>query len=99
MVRIVWTELSVNDLEEVRDYIAQDSKRYSSITVTRIYERVLLLTGTPLLGRMVPEFNTKTIRELRQGHYRIIYRISDPEEVEILRIIHDARILKKKHLR
>jgi plasmid stabilization system protein ParE len=48
---------------------------------------------------MVPEFRTRTIRELRVGHYRIIYRISVEEKIEILRIIHDARLLKRKHLK
>jgi plasmid stabilization system protein ParE len=33
MVKIVWTELSINDLREIYDYIAEDSVRYADITV------------------------------------------------------------------
>lgn len=98
MVKIVWTEISLSDLEEIHDYIAQDSSRFAIITVAKIFDSVQLLEGKPLLGRMVPEFQTRTLRELRVGHYRIIYRISDKEKIEILRIIHDARLLKRKYL-
>jgi plasmid stabilization system protein ParE len=40
MVKIVWTELSISDLKEIFDYIAEDSIRYASITATKIYQRV-----------------------------------------------------------
>jgi toxin ParE1/3/4 len=87
MVKIVWTEISLSDLEEIHDYIAQDSARFAIITVAKIFDSVQLLEGTPLLGIMVPEFQTRKLRELRVGHYRIIYRISGKEKIEILRII------------
>jgi len=31
MVKIRWTELSVDDLKSIRDYIAQDSVRYADL--------------------------------------------------------------------
>jgi toxin ParE1/3/4 len=99
MVKIVWTELSLSDLAEIHDYIALDSSRYATITVAKVYDSVQLLEGKPLLGRMVPEFRSRTIRELMVGHYRIIYRTSGKEKIEILRIIHDARLLKRKHIK
>ena len=34
MVRIVWTEVSIEDLKEIFDYIAKDSVRYATIPVT-----------------------------------------------------------------
>jgi toxin ParE1/3/4 len=56
MVKIVWTELSISDLREILDYIADDSIRYASITVNKIYQRVQQIIENPSIGRMVPEF-------------------------------------------
>jgi toxin ParE1/3/4 len=99
MVKIVWTELSTSDLKEIFDYIADDSVRYASITANKIYQRVLPLIDNPHIGRIVPEFNEKPIRELIDGNYRIIYRVKSTKQLDILRVYHVARILKKKALR
>jgi len=99
MVKIVWTELSILDLKEIFDYIADDSTRYAAITANKIYNRVQPISDNPYLGRMVPEFNEKLIRELMEGNYRIIYRIKSDIQVDILRVYHVARLLKKKNLK
>ncbi len=98
MVKIVWTELSIIDLKEIYDYIADDSIRYATITADRIFQKVQPLINNPLLGRMVPEFNDRSIRELLDGNYRIIYRIKSDTRIDILRIYHEARSLKKKNI-
>lgn len=99
MVKIVWTELSIQDLKEVFDYIVDDSIRYATITSNRIYNRVQPIADNPYMGRMVPEFNEKMIRELIEGNYRIIYRIKSDTQVDILRVYHVARLLRKKSLK
>lgn len=99
MVKIVWTELSIVDLKGVFDYIAEDSLRYATITVNKLYNKVQLISNNPFLGRVVPEFNEKEIRELIEGKYRIVYRIKSETRVDILRIYHTARLLKKKNIR
>ncbi len=99
MVKVVWTESSLSDLKDIFDYIADDSIRYASITVNRLYQRAQQTAVNPSMGRIVPEFNNKTIRELIEGNYRIIYRIKSKMQVDILRVIHTARLLKKKSLR
>ena len=99
MVKIVWTDLSTSDLKEIFDYIADDSIRYASITANKIYQRVQPIIGNPYIGRMVPEFLEKSIREVIEGNYRIIYRIRSKSQVDILRVYHVARSLKKKNLK
>jgi plasmid stabilization system protein ParE len=94
MVKIVWTEISILDLKEIFDFIAEDSVRYATITTNKIYQSVQMITGNPYLGRIVPEFNEKLIRELIEGNYRIIYRIKSEFQVDILRVYHSARLLK-----
>jgi toxin ParE1/3/4 len=99
MVKIVWTELSITDLKEIFDYIADDSIRYATITANKIYNRVQPISDNPYIGRIVPEFNEKMIRELIEGNYRIIYRIKNDVQVDIIRVYHVARLLKKKNLK
>jgi toxin ParE1/3/4 len=99
MVKIVWTELSILDLKEIFYYIADDSTRYAAITAKKIYNRVQPISDNPFMGRMVPEFNEKLIRELIEGNYRIIYRIKSDIQVDVLRVYHVARLLKKRNLK
>lgn len=99
MVKIVWTDVSILDLQEIFDYIAEDSVRYASITTLKIYQHVQRINNNPYLGRIVPEFNDILIRELIEGNYRIIYRIKTELQVDILRIYHSARLLKRAFIK
>ncbi|MDP3914974.1 MAG: type II toxin-antitoxin system RelE/ParE family toxin [Bacteroidota bacterium] len=98
MVKIVWTELSLLDLKEIFDYIAANSFHYATITTDKIYQRVQIIADNPFTGKIVDEFNVKSIRELIEGKYRIIYRIKTNNQVDILRIYHSARLLKRNKI-
>jgi len=99
MVKVAWTELSVEDLKEIYDYISQDSVRYAEITVNKIYNRVQILRNHPRSGKIVLEFNDQFIREIISGNYRIVYRIVTESQVDIVRIYHSARFLDKDSLK
>ena len=98
MVKIVWTELAISDLKEIFDYIADDSIRYASITANKIYQRVQPIIENSYIGRMVPEFSVKSLREVIDGNYRIIYRIRSKSKLDILRVYHGARSFNMKNL-
>ena len=95
MVKLVWTEISRDDLKEIYEYIANDSKRYASITINKIYQRAQNIIDNPFQGRIVPEFNDKKIRGVISGNYRIVYRIVSEFQIDVLRIYHSARLLKR----
>jgi len=99
MVKIVWTEIATDDLQDIYDYIADDSERYASITVNKFYHRVQELIGNPYLGRKVPEFDSNLIQEIISGNYRIVYRIINKYQLDIVRVYHSARLLKKSSLK
>jgi toxin ParE1/3/4 len=94
MARLNWTELSINDLINIADFISKDSAKYSVIQIKRIRERARLLKTQPFLGRIVPETNNEFIRELILGNYRIIYKIISEERIDILTIHHSAKLLR-----
>ena len=95
MVRLNWTNQAVEDLNDIAEYIAKDSIKYSKIQILRIRERARLLKNNPLLGRVVPEINQNNIRELIFKNYRIIYKIVDELRVDILFIYHSSRLLPR----
>jgi len=93
MVLIEWTDRSLEDLNEIHDYIARDSKNYANLFVKKIYETVQKLKDFPNIGRVVPEVNNPSVREVIFQNYRIIYRKMN-KYVEIITIIHGSRLLR-----
>ena len=92
MVKIVWTELALEDLKIIHNYIAQDSTSYASRYIEKLLARVKQLETFPRSGKIVPEFGIDNIRELIEGNYRIVYRVNT-ENVFIARVQHSAMIL------
>lgn len=93
MVKLIWTEFAVEDLRLIHEYISRDLKRYADRFIEKLINRIDQLESFPKSGRVVPEFNLESIRELIEGNYRIIYKIST-SEVTIIRVHHAARQLK-----
>ena len=91
-MKVHWTENAISHLIAIYDYIAQDSPFYAQRMVDRLTRRSQQLVDFPRSGRMVPEYETEDIRELIEKPYRLIYRIS-PDGIEILAVIHGARLL------
>ena len=92
-VRIRWTPIAVEDLTSVHDFIAAESRRYARIVIGEIRRRVRSIHEFPLAGRVVPEFDLESIRQVPAHNYRIIYRVHG-ENVDILGVVHGARDLE-----
>jgi plasmid stabilization system protein ParE len=95
VTRVVWTRPAHDDLRENRAYIAQDSEaqdseRYARVVVARLVAAVRRLREYPLSRRVVPELARPTTREVIEGAYRIVYRVT-PDAVQILAVVHGAR--------
>jgi len=95
MAEIEWSLKAENDLNEVIDYIAQDSLEYALSFYEQVREKVENLIQFPKMGRIVPELDEPTIRELILRNYRIIYRISE-KKIQIVRLFHGSRIMDFK---
>ena len=93
MVKIVWTDSAILDLDAIGEYIAKDSIRYAEITVSQLFEAVDILENYPKSGVIVPEFKNKKIRQLIRGSYRIVYLIVDEFRIDILTVHNCARLL------
>ncbi len=94
MAKVNLSPAAIGDLKSIFDYISNDSEFYAEKVVANILNRITTLKNHVRLGKVVREFENDTIRELKEGHYRIIYRIENDDEVSVARIYHGARLLK-----
>jgi toxin ParE1/3/4 len=94
MVKIVWTDQALQDLNDIGEYIANDSERYAREVVQTLYESVHLLESHPKAGIIVPEYGLTHLRELIRGSYRVVYRIVDKDRIDIITVHHSAKLLK-----
>lgn len=104
MAQIIWSPRSLRDIDEIATYIAKDSPQYAKAQVSLFFSTVTILEKYPYRGRVVPEIAISTIRQILCGHYRIIYEVFNDDEIGILTVHHQSRLLKnnvavKRHLR
>lgn len=59
----------------------------------RVVQRIKSIPANPELGRAVPEYGERVLRERIYQGYRIVYRLTE-EAVEIVAICHGARPLR-----
>ena len=90
---IKWTESAINDLEEIAEFIARDSRFYATTVVREARKAARSLRVSAERGRVVPESNSSDIRELFLWRYRLIYKVTS-HYVYILAFIHGARDLE-----
>lgn len=93
--KVVWTRQATDDLYAVYEFLSAYSDKQAESVTDEIINRVFLLEKFPQLGRVVPELNIETIRELVVRQYRIIYSFAGNEQVEILAIRHSSRPLSE----
>lgn len=91
--KITWSLKSVENLDDISNYISKNSPLYAPVFIQKIIKSVDRLIEFPLSGRVVPEFNDENIRELIFHNYRIVYRVNF-NNVEIILVIHGARLIK-----
>ena len=77
MAVVTFTKHGLADLNQIAEYIVKDAPAYASAIVEAVFKRVEVLQKHPKIGRVVPEFDKKRIRELICGRYRIVYQIID----------------------
>ena len=91
-LELIWSENALDDLEAIATYIEKDSLHYAKAVVSTFFEKTDILIDFPLLGRIVPEYNEPTIRELFIYSYRLIYQVNSTH-ISILTIIHGKRLI------
>ena len=92
MAKLIWSPKAAADLEEICQYISKDSEHYAKLFASRLVALIETIAQFPMTGRIVPEYQQDNLRERIFQNYRIVYRVK-PEVVEIVAIVHGARLL------
>lgn len=95
MAAVRWTLGAREDLREIVEYIGQDSTAYAAAMAGRLIAAAERLAHHPRLGRVVPEYENETIRELIVGSYRLVYRVRG-RRVGIVAVVRASRDLIRK---
>ena len=93
MAEVIWSDSAIQDLNDIGEYISKDSEKYAEITVSQLFSSTDILEDHPKAGKIVPEFEIESIRELIRGNYRIVYQLSEDHQIQILAVHHSARLL------
>jgi len=94
--RVRWSEPAWDGLQRQAAYIERDSPRYAKALIREAREVARSLRQFPNRGRIVPEENNPTLRELIVLRaYRMLYQVVEPRnEVIVVAFIHGARLLE-----
>lgn len=91
-MRIIWSPLAVERVAEIAGYIAMDNPDAAENWVNTVFGKVKELKDFPESGRIVPETDNKSIKELIYGNYRIIYRV-EKKTISVLTVPHGKQVL------
>jgi toxin ParE1/3/4 len=86
-MKVVWSPLALQRVEEIADYIAADNVDAARVFLIDIFAAVGRLRSFPQSGRAVPEVNRTDIREIIFKKYRVVYRVAR-QQVSILTVRH-----------
>ena len=87
MGQIRWNEEAQLCVDEIFQYIAEDSPQAALRTIRGIRERVLALAEFPEMGRRYQD-SERHIRILLHGSYQIPYLVHDNRDVTIVGVYH-----------
>ena len=96
-MKVIWTRKAENQLDQIFNYIKEDSVFYAYRTVQQIIETAEGVTEHPRKGRLVPELEREDIHEVFSFPYSIIYLLTE-DQIQILSVIHDRRLLYEKSI-
>ena len=92
-MQIIWLTTALNNLDELAEYIAQETPQAARQVLELIETQVNLLATQPALGRLGRVLGTREL-VISNTHYLVPYRIKN-NAVEILRVFHTSRKLPR----
>lgn len=92
-MKILISDPAFNDLEAIREYYLEEGVPQIGVEfVSEIIRHIETLSTNPEIGRKVPEFNEKNIRELIYSHFRIVY-LNEEKTIHVIRVWRSERLL------
>lgn len=93
-MKVLISDSAYADFESIIDYYTEKGVPHiGEQFVVRIIEHIETLPVNPEIGRKVPEFNTKKIRELIHSPFRVVY-LREEKTIHVVRVWRSERLLK-----
>jgi len=89
--RFTLSESSRIDLDEIADFISQDSPTHAVATVRRLRQAMKMLAGASGMGKPCPDLRPDQIRMWAGVHPYLIYYRVDKGPIVVVRVVHGAR--------
>lgn len=86
MARVIQTRTSLRDLDNIWDFIAEDSPERASRFIRELREKMEILAEQPRMGRSRDELSPG-LRSFPFGNYLVFYRVAD-DGIIINRVLH-----------
>ena len=88
MKKIVWSPTARSKAKDILEYISKDNPSAALALIDQIEDKVMKLRQNPEVGRILPETNNPSIREIVvHKNYGVIYEVLQ-DSIEILTIRH-----------
>ena len=92
-MKIFISNSAFSDLESIKEYYTEeDVPHIGEQFIVSIINHIQTLNENPDIGRAVPEFDDKKIRELIHPPFRIVY-LREKNSVQVIRIWRSERLL------
>ena len=93
MAEVIWTELALQELSAIAEYIALDNPAAASRLVEEIFDKIDRLEDFPQSGRVPPELPNSVYRDVVVPPCRIFYR-EDEKQIFVIYVMRDERQLR-----
>jgi len=95
VVEINWTREAQVWLSDIYNYIALENRDAATRTVSGLFQKAQLLKRHPKLGYRYEAEESREVRILLYGHYRIAYLIKSESSIDILGVFHGALSIER----
>ena len=94
MKQLKFSRLAAEDLNDIHDYIAEDSPTRALRFINRLEQQCQNIVDTPGMGRLRADL-APALRSIAEGQYVIFYRPTE-DGVLIMRVLNGARDIQPR---
>ncbi len=92
MKKIIWSPTARSKAKDILEYISRDNPDAALALIDQIEEKVNRLRQNPEVGRVLPEMQNQSIREIVvHKNYGVVYEVLE-NSIEILTVRHFRQI-------
>ncbi len=86
MVKVKWTKQAIENIYSIREFYLIHSPRFADKLTDQIFSKEKIIASFPTVGRVVPELNNESVRELIYKQLRIIYILIGKEVAHVIAV-------------